>query len=91
VPNLLFGTDVTLAATEFAPSSWLIIQNEVPNDANVAAVRIARQGRAGVFYNAAPARLYAEKLFNLVDILAVNALEAESLGSHSVASASFRR
>jgi ribokinase len=82
--NLLLGTELPLTAAAFGRSSWLIIQNEVPNAANITAARIARRARARVLYNAAPARLYADGLSGLVDILVVNALEAESLGGRTV-------
>jgi ribokinase len=76
---LLGGTDGALAAAALLGSSWLVIQNEVPNEANRAAAWAARQGSARVLYNAAPARPYDDGLLGLVDILVVNSLEAESL------------
>ena len=61
-------------------SRVLVLQNEVPDAANVAAATRARSGHAVTILNAAPARDPAPDLPGLVDLLVVNAVEAEMLG-----------
>jgi ribokinase len=75
------------AVTE--PALWqgagaLILQNEMPAAINVAAARAARRVGATVCLNAAPYRPLPEELAGLVDLLVVNALEAEELGGLAV-------
>jgi ribokinase len=78
--NLLLDSGhVHRSTAVFDKASWLVIQNEVPDQTNVEAARIARRASARVLYNAAPVRTFAENLLGLVDILVVNALEAEGL------------
>lgn len=78
--NLLID-DAVLAphAPVLAACAWLLLQNEVPEAANIAGARMARAGGARVMLNAAPARPLASELLALVDVLVVNALEAEAL------------
>jgi ribokinase len=66
------------------PSLWhearaLIVQNEMTEALNVAASRAARAVGATVCLNAAPYRSLSEELRSLVDLLVVNAIEAEQL------------
>ena len=61
----------------------LLLQNEIAEGANVAAARLARATGATVILNAAPARPSA-RLEGLVDVLVVNAIEAEMLGADRV-------
>jgi len=61
----------------------LLLQNEIAEAANAAAARLARSAGAGVMLNAAPARPPG-RLAGLVDILVVNAIEAEMLGAAPV-------
>ena len=63
----------------------LILQNEVPEQVNLAAARLGRSGGAKIILNAAPARQLAAELASLVDFLVVNAIEAEMLGADPVA------
>ena len=65
-------------------SRVLLLQNEIGEDANAAAARLARAAGATVILNAAPARPSADGLAGLVDILIVNAIEAEMLGGGAV-------
>jgi len=58
----------------------LILQNEIGDPANIAAARLVRQAGGRIIYNAAPARQPAAPLTGLVDVLVVNAIEAEMLG-----------
>lgn len=57
----------------------LILQNEVPDAVNLAAARAAREAGALVCLNAAPFRALPGELAALVDVLIVNAIEAEEL------------
>lgn len=62
----------------------LVLQNEIPEVVNEAIARQARQLGLLTILNAAPARPFATSLPDLVDILVVNAIEAEMLGGGSV-------
>ena len=66
------------------PALWanarsLILQNEAPHEVNVAAARAARRAGATVCLNAAPYRELPQELRGMIDILVVNAIEAEQL------------
>ena len=68
----------------------LILQNEIPEGINEDVARRARAFGVKTILNAAPARAFETALPGYVDILVVNALEAEMLGStpvHSLADA----
>ncbi|MDK4731984.1 ribokinase [Rhizobium sp. CNPSo 3490] len=79
--NLMLGqSDVEAAKELFAAGGVLVLQNEVPDHANVAAARAMKDVRGQVVLNAAPARPLPEELEQLVDVLVVNAIEAEQLG-----------
>ena len=77
--------DIEAAAQELAPGGLLVLQNEIPEAANLAAARAARSRGARVMINAAPVREMTAALLELVDILIVNALEAQMLGGGTVA------
>jgi ribokinase len=62
----------------------LILQNEIPPAANVAAATVAKSSGACVILNAAPARALDEQLVKLVDVLVVNRVEAEAMSGNSV-------
>jgi ribokinase len=64
-------------------SSVLVLQNEISEATNAAAARLARTAGTSVILNAAPARPLGE-LAGLVDVLVVNAVEAEMLGAGRV-------
>jgi ribokinase len=64
----------------------LILQNEIPDVANIAAARVARNSGAQVIFNAAPARELGGDLLGLVDVLIVNRIEAEAMCGQRVAS-----
>lgn len=66
------------------PALWqgagiLILQNEMPEAINLAAAAAARRAGVPVCLNAAPYRPLAEAFGRLVDILIVNAIEAEQM------------
>ena len=65
----------------------LVLQNEIPEAINLAAASTARRLAVRTILNAAPARAFATGLPTLVDILIVNAIEAEMLGGGPVRSA----
>lgn len=73
---------VTQAGSLLAAAGCLVLQNEVPEAANGAAARLARAAGCTVIHNAAPARPYAEEW--PVDVLVVNAIEAEMLSGRAV-------
>ena len=62
----------------------LLLQNEVPEQVNLAAARLARQRGIPVVLNAAPARPLGPQFAALVDVLVVNAVEAEMMGAAPV-------
>jgi ribokinase len=83
--NLELGDRHLDAASEiFAETTILVLQNEIPDAANVAAARRAKAAGALVLLNAAPARRLSDDLKALVDILVVNAIEAEMLAGVDV-------
>jgi ribokinase len=90
---IVSGVNLTLGAADVAAFSgffddcaWLVLQNEVPEEANIEAAAAARARGCRVMLNAAPARPLPEALAQLLDILVVNALEAETLSGVTVAS-----
>lgn len=72
----LSEADVGAASALWPETAILILQNEVPDRANLAAAIAARRAGVTVILNAAPARAMPEGLAPLVDILVVNAIEA---------------
>ncbi|RXT25190.1 ribokinase [Rhizobium leguminosarum] len=78
--NLTLGqSDVDRAAELFGEQSVLVLQNEVPDAANVAAAKAMKSAGGRVILNAAPARDLPPALSELVDVIVVNAIEAEQL------------
>jgi ribokinase len=57
----------------------LLLQNEIPEDVNLAAAGMARAMGARILLNAAPARELSPALLDLVDVLVVNRVEAQML------------
>lgn len=76
--------EVAAAQPLIETASVLILQNEIPDPVNLDAARRARAAGALVILNAAPARPLPAELAGLLDILVVNAIEAEMLGSAPV-------
>lgn len=62
----------------------LLLQNEVPESLNHASAKIARGRGVPVILNAAPARPLAPDFAALIDVLVVNAVEAEMMGTAAV-------
>ncbi|APO74507.1 ribokinase 2 [Rhizobium etli 8C-3] len=80
--NLQMGAeDVEGASAVFQAGSVLVLQNEVPDEANLAAAAAMKRAGGTVVLNAAPARAPSSELTALVDVVVVNAGEAEALAS----------
>ena len=83
--NLTLGPDDVEAADGLiARTSILLLQNEVPDTANIAAAGAVKAAGGRVIFNAAPARPLPDALKALVDVLVVNAIEAEYLAGTPV-------
>ncbi|UVK56514.1 ribokinase [Mesorhizobium sp. AR02] len=83
--NLTLGdADITCASETIAQTAVLLLQNEVPEAASIAAARAVKAQGGRVLLNAAPARKLSEDLIALVDVLVVNAIEAEFLAGTAV-------
>ncbi|RMF33879.1 MAG: ribokinase [Alphaproteobacteria bacterium] len=74
------------AAPLLRAADVLMLQNELPEPVSLQAARLAREGQARILLNAAPARPLDPGWSGLIDILLVNALEAEALGGKPVTS-----
>jgi ribokinase len=77
--NLLIPAALVEAQSLWHDARVLVLQNEVTEATNLVAARAARRADALVCLNAAPARPLVGELATLVDILVVNAVEAEML------------
>lgn len=85
--NLTLGpAEVAAAETVLDGATCLLLQQEVPDAANIAAAQAARRHGVTTILNAAPARAFPEGLDGLVDLLVVNEIEAEAMGSAPVTS-----
>lgn len=83
--NLALGqADIDAATDLFKNGAVLVLQNEVPEAANIAAAKAMRKAGGAVILNAAPARPLSEEMAGLVDVLVVNAIEAEQIGGSAV-------
>ncbi|MER8750275.1 PfkB family carbohydrate kinase [Mesorhizobium sp. M1050] len=83
--NLTLGdADIAAASEMVSQTAVLLLQNEVPEGANIAAARAAKAQGGRVVLNGAPARKLSGELTALVDILVVNAIEAEFLAGMAV-------
>jgi ribokinase len=85
--TIVSGANLHLAPAALeAESIWegvaiLVLQNEITETMNLAAATEARRRGIPVLLNAAPAREVSEALRQQVDILVVNAIEAEMMGT----------
>lgn len=78
--NLTLGeADVIAARDLLSRTTLLVLQNEIPDQANVLGAKAVKQAGGRVLINAAPARALSSDLQPLIDILVVNAIEAEML------------
>ncbi len=88
---IVSGSNLAIAAEQCAEgrlrgADVLVLQNEIPEDINVAAASTARRLGLKTILNAAPARVFTTDLPTFVDVLVVNAIEAEMLGGGPVKS-----
>jgi len=89
---IVSGSNLAIAAeqcgdTQLQGIDVLVLQNEISEVINHIAASAARRQGVTTILNAAPARVFVTDLPVLVDILVVNAIEAEMLGGGSVQSA----
>jgi ribokinase len=88
---IVSGANLAISATQardelLRTAKVLILQNEIPEEVNEDVARRARAFGVKTVLNAAPVRAFETALPGYVDILVVNALEAEMLGSAPVRS-----
>jgi ribokinase len=82
----LSNEDLEEAREVIRDARVLVLQNEVPEAANVAAAKLARGYGVRVVLNAAPAHPLGPDLAANIDLLVVNAVEAEMMCGLTVAS-----
>ena len=75
---------IEMSWATFSGAKVLVLQNEVPDDVNVSAAKVARAHGAMVVLNAAPARPLSDDLIQHVDVLIVNRVEAEAMSNQPV-------
>jgi len=78
------GSNGKLTAEDVPPerlaeAEWVLLQNEIPQAVNRFVLEKVRHTGAKVIYNPAPARPIEPDLYPLIDVIAVNETEAESL------------
>jgi ribokinase len=78
--------DLEEAQQVIGSAQVLVLQNEVLESTNVAAAQLAKNDRIRVILNAAPARPLEPDLSTHVDVLVVNAVEAEMICGVAVSS-----
>lgn len=83
--NLAIGMD-QLGEETLRETAVLVLQNEIPERINEAVARRAVRSGVLTILNAAPARPFETALPDCVDVLIVNAIEAEMLGAAPVRS-----
>ncbi len=76
---LLSSADVDNVKDDFATGDILVLQSEVPDEANVQAAAAMKAAGGKVLINAAPARQLSAELTQLIDVIVVNSVEAEML------------
>ena len=77
--NLKIPENILYDNNLWKDASFLMIQNEIKEEMNVVAVQEAKKRNIKVFFNAAPAKNINYTLFEFVDILLVNEIEAQQL------------
>ena len=77
--NLEIPEDLIYDNNLWKDVSFLMIQNEIKEEINIVAAKEAKKRNIKVFLNAAPAKKINYKLFECVDILLVNEIEAQQL------------
>ncbi|MCY0385865.1 ribokinase [Robbsia sp. Bb-Pol-6] len=71
-------------AQRLAHTDMLVLQNEIPEEVNVAAALLVRRAGGQVVLNAAPARTLSRELSDQLTLLVVNAVEASMMGTGEV-------
>jgi ribokinase len=71
-------------ANSLANTAMLVLQNEIPEEVNVAAASLVRRTGGQVVLNAAPARPLSKDLSDQLTLLVVNAVEASMMGTGEV-------
>ena len=74
----LTATHAMAAGKDLGQTRILVLQNEVPEVGNIAAAKSVRASGGITLLNAAPTRPVSDELMKLVDVLIVNAIEAEA-------------
>ena len=77
---IVSAANLNIAAHEVAMpegTSLVLLQNEIPDDVNLAVALKAKASGAKVWLNAAPAREISNSLVEVIDLLIVNKVEAE--------------
>lgn len=82
--NLLISPSALKDPTLWQDVGLLVLQNEVPEEVNIAAAAEARQRGIRTLLNAAPSRPMSQEFTKLVDMLVVNAVEAEMMGADPI-------
>ena len=88
--TIVSGANLTISAQDVTQDAlWsdvavLVLQNEMPEAANIAAAGEARRRNIRTVLNAAPYRALSPQFAALIDILVVNAVEAEMMGMGKV-------
>ena len=78
--NMALTVDnINQAQSTIADADVLVMQCEVPMDANQRAAEIAKQNDTLVILNPAPAQLIPDQILKLVDIIIPNEIETETL------------
>ena len=87
---IVSGANTSIDAEHFNDAAlWhgarvLVLQNEIPETTNIEAAKAAQQAGVLVCLNAAPWREMSDGFLALVDILVVNAIEAEEMAGDAV-------
>ena len=76
----LSAKDVDGFAGSIATADFLLLNNEVPEEVNLAAVEIARQYGVKIIFNPAPVRKLPRKILEAVSIFTPNEFEEKGLG-----------
>lgn len=79
--------DTARAFSALGGAPIVILQNEIPDNVNLALARAARAVKARVILNAAPAKPLPPALDEVVDLLVVNRIEAGMLSGQEVRTA----
>ena len=79
----LQASDVACFADEIAQADVLLLSNEVREDVNLAAIRIAKKHGVRVIFNPAPARALCEEILESVFLFTPNEHETAGLEAHT--------